>query len=118
MEYIDAFVTAVPNENKEKYLQHAREAAVIFKEYGALRLVECWGDDTPVGKTTSFPLAVQCQPHETVVVSWVAWPSKAAHDEGMEKFLQDPRIIAMCEEGLPFDGQRLIYGSFQVVLDE
>ena len=118
MEYVDGFVVAVSNKNKDKYIQHAREAAVIFKEYGALRLVECWGDALPERQLTSFPMAVQCQPDETVVFSWICWPSKAAHDAGMEQFMNDPRIKAMNMDDMPFDGKRMIYGSFQMIVDE
>lgn len=118
MEYVDGFVAAVPNQNKQKYIEHAREAAVIFKEYGALRLVECWGDEVPEGQLTSFPMAVKCQPDETVVFSWISWPSKVVHDVGMEKFMNDPRIKAMNMDDMPFDGKRLIYGGFQMIVDE
>lgn len=118
MEYIDGFVVAVPNQNKRKYIQHAREAAAIFKEYGALRLVECWGDEVPEGELTSFPIAVKCEPDETVVFSWISWPSKAVHDVGMAKFMKDPRITGMMMEEMPFDGKRMIYGGFQMIVDE
>ena len=57
MNYIDGFVAAVPVANKEAYLKHAAEMAVVLKEYGALRSVECWGDDVPEGKVTSFSMA-------------------------------------------------------------
>ena len=114
MEYVDGFAAAVPNENKEKYIKHATDAAVVFKEYGALRLVECWGDDVPLGEVTSFPLAVRCKEGETVVFSWIVWPSKEARNLGMAKVMADPR---MTEENnpMPFDGQRMIYGGFQML---
>ena len=57
--YVDGFVAAVPTANKEKYRAHAKEAWPLFKDYGALSMVECWGDDVPDGKLTSFPMAVQ-----------------------------------------------------------
>ena len=66
MEYIDGFVAAVPTANREKYRKHAAEAAEVFKQYGAVRTVEAWGDDVPTGKTTSFPQAVKLEPGETV----------------------------------------------------
>ncbi len=47
MTYVDGFVAAVPTANREKYLQHVRDCAAVFKEYGVLKLVECWGDDVP-----------------------------------------------------------------------
>ena len=115
MEYVDAFAAAVPNDNKEKYIQHAKDAAVVFKEYGALQLVECWGDDVPNGELTSFPLAVQCKDNETVVFSWIIWPSKEIRNQGMEKVMSDSRMTEDMNP-MPFDGKRLIYGGFQMLL--
>ena len=93
----------------------AAAAALLFKEYGAIRVVECWGDDVPEGERTSFLKAVECGQDESVVFSWVVWPSREARDLGMQKLEADPR---MQEEEMPFDGSRLIYGGFQVVLDQ
>lgn len=55
MTYVDGFVAAVPTANHEKYRIHAENAAVVFKEHGALKVVECWGDDVPEGEVTSLP---------------------------------------------------------------
>ncbi|NJL44842.1 MAG: DUF1428 domain-containing protein [Leptolyngbyaceae cyanobacterium SM2_3_12] len=117
MEYIDGFVVAVPTVSKEAYIRYAREAAVIFKEHGATRLVECWGDDVPSGEKTSFPMAVQCKNDETVVFSWISWLSREVRDAGMEKVMKDSR---MNDEGnpMPFDGSRLIFGGFRMIVDE
>jgi uncharacterized protein YbaA (DUF1428 family) len=114
MKYIDGFVAAVPSKKQKEYLDHARLAAVVFKEFGALNVVETWGDDVPDGKLTSFPMAVQRKPDETVVFSWITWPSRAKRDEGMKKFMEDPRVKDM---KMPFDGQRMIYGGFEVILN-
>jgi uncharacterized protein YbaA (DUF1428 family) len=114
--YIDGFVAAVPTANRDAYRRHAEAAAVVFKEHGALRLVECWGDDVPDGKLTSFPMAVKKQPDETVVFSWITWPSREARDAGMQKVMADPRIKPEVNP-MPFDGKRLIYGGFSVIVD-
>jgi uncharacterized protein YbaA (DUF1428 family) len=116
MSYVDGFVAAVPTANREAYRRHAESAAAVFKEHGALRVVECWGDDVPDGKLTSFPMAVQRQEGETVVFSWIAWPSRAARDEGMKKVMADPRLQPDVNP-MPFDGKRLIYGGFDVLVD-
>jgi uncharacterized protein YbaA (DUF1428 family) len=116
MNYVDGFVAAVPSVNKEKYLQHASDTQKLFKEYGALKVVECWGDDVPEGKLTSFPMAVKCQAEETVVFSWIEWPSKAVRDEGWKKMMEDPRMQSDVNP-MPFDGKRLIYGGFQMILN-
>ncbi|MCY1421213.1 putative protein YbaA [compost metagenome] len=116
MNYIDGFVLAVPTANREKYEQIAREAAVVFKDHGALNVVECWGDDVPEGKVTSFPMAVKRKDDETVVFSWITWASKEARDAGMKKVMEDPRM--KCDPGsMPFDGQRMIFGGFRVIVE-
>ena len=116
MTYVDGFVAAVPTANRELYRKHAEAAAVVFREYGALRVVECWGDDVPDGKLTSFPMAVKRKDDETVVFSWIAWPSREVRDAGRKKVMADPRLQPDANP-MPFDGKRLIYGGFQVLVD-
>jgi uncharacterized protein YbaA (DUF1428 family) len=117
MAYVDGFVAAVPTANREKFRKHAKDAAVVFKEHGALKLVECWGDDVPDGEVTSFPMAVKRKDDETVVFSWITWPSRKARDEGMKKVMEDPRLKPDTNP-MPFDGKRLIYGGFEIIVDE
>jgi uncharacterized protein YbaA (DUF1428 family) len=116
MSYVDGFVAAVPTANRNVYTKHAEIAAAVFKEHGALRVVECWGDDVPEGKLTSFPMAVKRKEDETVVFSWITWPSREARDEGMKKVMADPRLQSD-RNPMPFDGKRLIYGGFEVLID-
>lgn len=115
MSYVDGFVLAVPMENKEAYLKVAREALPIFKECGARRVVECWGDDVPTGKVTDFRGAVKAEASEQVVFSWIEWPSKEVRDQGMQKLMNDERMKHM---SMPFDGKRMIFGGFRPMLDE
>ena len=116
MTYVDAMVAAVPTANRDTYMQHAKLAASVFKDYGATKLVECWGDDVPEGKLTSFPMAVKRRDDETVVFSWITWPSRQIRDEGMKKVMADPRMQPE-KNPMPFDGKRMIYGGFQPILE-
>ncbi len=116
MTYVDGFVAAVPTANKAEYIEHAEAAAAIFKEYGALKSVECWGDDVPDGEITSFPLAVQCRDDETVVFSWIPWPSRDVRNAAMAKAMADKRLDPQ-RNPMPFDGMRLIYGGFEMLVD-
>lgn len=116
MDYIEGFVAAVPSANKDAFIEHASKAAKLFREHGTSRVVECWGDDVPSGTHTSFLQAVQCREDETVVFSWIAWPSRQARDAGMEKVMNDPRMSNEANP-MPFDGKRLIFGGFQTVVD-
>ncbi len=113
--YVEGFVVPVPTAKKEAYRKMAEMVAPIYREYGAISVVECWGDDVPMGVLTSFPRAVQCTEDETVVFSWIIWPSREARDAGNAKVMSDPRLH-MPEDGMPFDGQRMIMGGFQVML--
>ena len=117
MKYVDGFVVAVPAENKEAYREMAAKAASLFRESGALRVVECWADDVPQGKYTDFRMAVKAEDDEEVVFSWIEYPSKEARDSANAKLMTDPRMKAL-GEGMPFDGQRMIFGGFAPLLDE
>ena len=120
MSYIDGFVIAVPTANKQKFTDHASYSDDMFIEMGALRVVECWGDDLPDGKTTDFRMAVKAEPEETVVFSWVEWPDKATRDAAMKKLMDpdnmDPRMD-QDKNPIPFDGKRMIFGGFEPVVD-
>jgi uncharacterized protein YbaA (DUF1428 family) len=114
--YVDGFVAAVPAANREAYHTHAALAATVIREAGALAIVECWGDDVPRGRLTDFWGAVRAEAEEVVVFSWVTWPSREARDAGWAVVMADPRMSKEANP-MPFDGQRLIYGGFQMILE-
>ena len=111
MSYVDGFVAAVPTANREVYRAHAQKAAALFKQHGALAVVEGWGDDVPEGKLTSFSLAVKRKDDETVIFSWVTWPSKSVRDEAWKKLMTE------MDGEMPFDGKRMIYGGFEAIVE-
>ncbi len=120
MSYIDGFVIAVPTANRQKFIDHANMADGMFIEMGALRVIECWGDDVPDGKLTDFRRAVQAAANESIVFSWIEWPDKAARNAGMAKMMdpdfKDPRMDPV-NNPMPFDGKRMIFGGFSPVVD-
>lgn len=115
MHHVDGFVCAVPTANQQADRRHAESVAQVLEELGALSVVEAWGDDVPEGKLTSFSMAVQRKDDETVVFSWITWPSRAVRDAGMAKFMQDPRVDPK-NKPMPFDGKRMIYSGFQMIV--
>lgn len=115
MSYVEGFVIPVPTEHKQAYIDHARAAWAVFADLGALRVVECWGDDVPWGEQTSFPRAVQLEEGETVVFGWIEWPSREVRDAAHPKMFADPRMAAM---QMPFDGRRMILGGFVTVYED
>ena len=114
MSYIDGFVAAVPQENERAYLDHARAALSLFKDHGATRMVENWGDDVPEGKVTDFHRSVRKKEGEAVLFSWIEWPSKEVRDAGMKALMEDERMKTLT---MPFDGQRMIFGGFTPIVE-
>ena len=116
MTYVNGMMAAVPTANKDKYRELSEKAASVFKKYGALTYVESWGDDVPEGKNNSMLTAVMCKPDETVVFSWVTWPSKAARNEAMPKVMSDPDMASHAGS-MPFDPSRMIFGGFEALVE-
>ncbi len=113
--YVDGYVLPVPAANKEAYRELAEKMVPLFQEFGALRVVEAWGDDTPDGQVTDYNRATHKQDDEKVVYSWIEWPDKATRDAGWEKMMKDERMQP--PEQSPFDGKRMMWGGFAPILD-
>ncbi|WP_306260233.1 DUF1428 domain-containing protein [Pararhizobium sp. IMCC21322] len=115
MSYVQGFLIPVPRNNKDAYREMAELSATVFKDYGALRTVECWGDSVPDGKVTDFNRAVKAQKDEAVVFSWIEWPDKATCDAAAQKMESDPRWKEMPE--MPFDGMRMMWAGFEPIFE-
>jgi uncharacterized protein YbaA (DUF1428 family) len=119
MSYVDGFVIAVPTANKQMFIDQANMVDPIFMELGAIRVLECWGDDVPDGKVTDFRGAVKATEEETVVFSWIEWPDKPTRDAAMAKMQEmaktDDRFNPE-KNPMSFDGQRMIFGGFAPIV--
>lgn len=113
--YTDGFVVPVPAGKKDAYVALAQKAAKKFRGYGAVRVVEAWGDDVPDGKVTDYRRAVKAQDGEGIVYSFIEWPDKATRDAAWQKVMADPDMQPDGE--MPFDGQRMFWGGFAPMLD-
>ena len=117
MSYVDGFVIPVPLKNLPAYRRMAKKAGKIWREFGAIDYKECIADDVKVGKYTSFPQSVKLKPGETVVFSWIVYKSRAHRDRVNAKAMKDPRLAPMMDpKTMPFDGKRLIYGGFKLLV--
>lgn len=125
MSYIDCFLAPVPRANSAAYEKLARLSAKVVREHGAINVVECWLDESGPDPTSyhgaetrqstveygSFVAAAGARSGETVVLSYIEWPDKAARDAGMEKVTNDPRM-QFGDQPPVFDGKRLIAAGF------
>ena len=117
MSYVDGFVVPVPLKNLAAYRRMAKKAGKVWREYGALDYKEWIGDDVKVGKLTSFPRSVKLKRGETVVFSWIVYKSRLHRDRVNAKVMKDPRLAEMMDpKSMPFDGKRLIYGGFKILV--
>jgi uncharacterized protein YbaA (DUF1428 family) len=118
MNYVDGFVVPVPTAKLPDYRKLARRAGKIWREHGALEYIECVGDVGPPGKATSFPQAVKLKAGETVVFSWIVYKSRRDRDRINKLVMSDPRLADMMDpKKLPFDGKRMFWGGFKVLVE-
>ena len=114
MPYVDGFVLAIPKRNMKAYRAMALKAGKIWREHGALEYRECMGDDTPLGKLTSFPRSVKLKRGEIVVFSWITYKSRKDRDRINALVMADSRLAKMMDpKKLPFDAKRMIWGGFK-----
>ena len=118
MSYIDGFLLAVPTDKREAYRELAEKSWPLFKEWGAIRHVECWSDDVPHGNTTDFFRAVKAEDGESVVFSWVEYPSKDVRDAANKKMREDSRMKEWGEAMKFVDGKRMVFGGFVPIMDK
>ena len=117
MSYVDGFVVPVPKAKLADYKRMATKAGKIWREHGALEYRECVADDVKPGKHTSFPQSVKLKPDEVVVFSWIVYTSRAQRDRINAKVMKDPRMADMMDpKKLPFDGKRMFWGGFKVMV--
>ena len=115
MAFLDITVIPVRTEDKAAYLEHSRRTTALFREFGAVSVTECWGEDVPDGKLTDFKRAVALQDGESVAVGWITWPDKAVRDAGWGAMMQDERMTNMPTP--PWDARRMIYAGFEVIAE-
>jgi uncharacterized protein YbaA (DUF1428 family) len=118
MRYVDGFIVPVPRKNLKAYRAMAVKASKVWRDHGALEVVECVADDVKKGKWTSFPRSVKLKPGETVVFSYIVYKSRKDRDRVMGKVMKDPRLADMMDpKGMPFDGKRMIFGGFKTLVE-
>ena len=115
--YVDGYVLPVPKKNLKAYVQMAKMGKKMWKKHGALDYKECIADDVKKGKWTSFPRSVKLKPGETVFFSYIVYKSRADRDRINAKVMKDKRFAGMDMKDMPFDGKRMIFGGFKVMVD-
>ena len=113
--FVDGVVLPVPEDKKAEYADFAQAMGDLFVEYGATRVVDAWGADLMDGKQTDYKRAAHVEPGETVVYSWIEWPSKPVRDDAWERLMKDERMQNQPDR--VFDGKRMMFGGFTPIVD-
>jgi len=96
----------------------AQKAGKVWRDHGALEFIKCVADDVKPGKHTSFPQSVKLKPGETVVFSWIVFKSRSHRDHVNARVMKDPRLANMMDpKAMPFDGKRMFWGGFKVLVE-
>ena len=82
--------------------------------FRAIEIFENWELEVPDGERTDYRKAVQAEPGEKIVLSWIVWPDRETGARAHKGMFEDPRINDIGE--MPFDGSRMIMGGFEPVL--
>ena len=124
MTYVDGFVFVVKKKNVNDYVKMAKAAGKLWEKHGALKYVECRGDDMHPkmgGKTIplTFPKLVKLKADESVWFSFVVYNNKAHRDRVNKKVMSDPSMNAenWKDKPMPFDVKKMAYGGFQSLVD-
>ena len=118
MRYVDGYVVPVPKKNLAAYRRMAQKAGKVWRDHGALEYIECIADDVKPGKHTSFPQSVKLKAGETVVFAYIVYKSRADRDRINAKVMKDPRLADMMDsKAMPFDGKRMFWGGFKVLVE-
>jgi uncharacterized protein YbaA (DUF1428 family) len=116
--YIDGFLVPVPKKNLAAYKKMSKKMGKVWMEHGALQMRECVADDVKPGKVTSFPQAVKLKKNEVVIFSYIIYKSRKDRDRINKKAMKDPRLADMMDpKALPFDGMRMIFGGFKLLVE-
>jgi uncharacterized protein YbaA (DUF1428 family) len=118
MRYVDGYVVPVPKKKLAAYRRIAQKAGKVWRDHGALEYIECIADDVKPGKHTSFPQSVKLKAGETVVFAYIVYKSRAERDRINAKVMKDPRLADMMDpKAMPFDGKRMFWGGFKVMVE-
>ncbi len=111
MSYVEGYVVPVETGRMAEYEKIAAASAKVWKELGALSVVEAKADNAPVGELTSFPRSVMLRGDETVIFSYITFRDRAHRDQVMDAAMKDARMMEMMKDA-PVDGKRMIWGGF------
>jgi len=122
--YVDGFVIPIPKKNTAKYKKMAREAARIWKRFGALDYKECIGDDLHIRGSMGMPAPLsfvkvaKAKTSETVWFSYITYKSRAHRDSVNKKVMAyfSKKYAHKKNEPMPFDMKRFAYGGFKVAV--
>jgi uncharacterized protein YbaA (DUF1428 family) len=115
--YVDGFVLTIPKKNTVAYKKMAKDAAKVWRKFGALSYRECKIDDPkPQWVSFTFPKMAKSKPGEQVWFSYIEYKSRAHRDQVNKKVMAyfDKKYGDNMSKDMPFDMKRMAYAGFTV----
>ena len=118
MSYVDGFLIPIPKKNVRAYRGMAAMGRDAWMKHGALDYKECVGDDLAPAFAKPFTRLLKLKPNETAVFAYIVFKSRAHRDQVNKKVMKDPRLNSMMDlKNMPFDGKRMFWGGFKVMVN-
>ncbi len=120
--YIDGYVIPLKKDKLEEYKAMAEDAGPIWMRHGAIAYFECVGDDLAPDMgdpgIDNFPKRFQLKEDETVIFSFIIYPSREARDEINAKVMADPDMgeEKYTPETIPFDMKKMLFAGFKSIV--
>jgi uncharacterized protein YbaA (DUF1428 family) len=120
--YVDGFVFVVPKKKTAEYKKLAREAAKVWRTFGALEYKECIGEDVQPNTggmpMLGFAKLTKLKPSEAVWFSFIVYKSRKHRDDVNKKVMAYfSKKYGDKPMNMPFDMKRFSYGGFAVEVE-
>lgn len=115
--YVDGFVLTIPKDRRNEYKKLAKEAAEVWKKFGALDYKECRIDDAqPQWVTFTFPKMAKAKEGEEVWFSFITYKTKAERNKVNKAVMAyfDKKYPDKKMKDMPFNMKRMAYAGFTV----
>ena len=123
--YVDGYLLLVPKKKLPEYKKMAKDAAIIWKKYGALNYKECVIDDPnpmPEYLPLTFPKIMKPKPSEVVIFSYIEYKNKTHRDQVNKKVMKEMDEMMKDDpdhmKNMPFDMKKMAFGGFKVIVSD
>ena len=114
--YVDLYVLPIPKKLIPLYRRISSTMGKIMRSHGCLEYREFLGDDLHVKNMMSPLTLVKVKKGEVLIFAVTGFRSKAHRNQVLKRTMSDARLKKMCQNPMPFDHKRMVYGGFKTIV--